>query len=307
MDYQQVRAVFFTPPPAGVVEPDIVRQGGPARRLRDALEPIAMHAVWCARTNEQLASTYGLDFLGAYIWGRASALGEPAPEVVAATFAVFEPGMITTIYRDARAKVGWHDLVATRDEATTASLRDMLEQAGAAAAQVAAATAVLRRGIEAADPAGRPLFAGLTGRDWPTDPYGQLWRACDALREHRGDSHVAACVAAGLDSVEMNVLTELWLGMPPFTYSATRGWPADRLHAAADRLRGRGLLAGDRLTADGQRVRTAIEGDTDRAQRPVVDAIGADLAATTAQLAAWSAALVAAGAFPPDVHKRAAG
>ena len=60
---------------------------------------------------------------------------------------------------------------------------------------------VLRRGIDAADPAGRPLFAGLAGREWPSDEYGQLWRACDILREHRGDSHVAACVA-GVFSVD---------------------------------------------------------------------------------------------------------
>ena len=31
---------------------------------------------------------------------------------------------------------------------------------------------------------------------------------------HRGDSHVAAAAAAGLDPVELNILTELWIGMP---------------------------------------------------------------------------------------------
>jgi hypothetical protein len=303
VDYQQARAAFFAPSPAAV-EPDIVQRGGPARRLRDALEPIAMHAVWCARTNEELAAAYGLNFLSAYVWGRASALGEPAPGVVVSAFAVFEPGLVSGLYEDGRAKVGWADLVALRDRATAESLRHLL-----GAADVAPVAAVLRRGIDAAaaDVAGRPLFAGLAGRAWPADPHGALWRACDLIREHRGDSHVAACVAAGLDGVEMNVLTELWLGMPPLSYSATRGWSMEQLGAAADRLRERGLLDGDAMSVRGRQVRDAIEVRTDAAQHRILDAIGDDLDDTLGQLTAWSAELVAAGAFPPSVHKRAAG
>ena len=42
-------------------------------------------------------------------------------------------------------------------------------------------------------------------------------------------------------------------------------------------------------------------------EQPIVDALGADLDAVTAQLDEWSATCVARGAFPPDVFKRAAG
>lgn len=302
MDYREALALFFAPSPPEAIEPQIVQHAGAARRLRDALEPIAMHAVWCAHTNERLAAAYGLDFLGSYVWGRASALGDPAPAVVVAAFAVFEPNLITGVYRDARTKVGWADLVATRDRATADSLRETLGDV-----DTAGVTAALRRGIDAADGAGRPMFAGLAGRSWPEDRYGQLWRACDIMREHRGDSHVAAFVAAGMDGVEMNVLTEVWLGMPLFSYSATRGWSAGELGAAVDRLRSRGLLDGEKLSTEGQQVRAAIEARTDQAQRRVIDAIGSDLDAVVGQLATWSAALVAAGAFPPSLHKRAAG
>ncbi len=52
------------------------------------------------------------------------------------------------------------------------------------------------------------------------------------FREHRGDGHLAACVAAGLDQVEMNVLTELWLDYPAGEYSGTRGFPHERVAAA---------------------------------------------------------------------------
>lgn len=302
MEYQEAVAVFFAPSPPDTVAPPIVRDGGPARRLRDAIEPIAMHAVWCARTNERLAEAFGLEFLGAYVWGRASALGDAAPGVVAAAFAVFEPSFLTAVLTDARAKASWSDLVAARDAATAESLRELL-----GGEPVHDVIDVLRRGIDAADPAGRPLFAGLAGREWPSDEYGQLWRACDILREHRGDSHVAACVAAGLDAVEMNILTEVWLGMPLYAYSASRVWSPDALGAATDRLRSRGLLDGDVLTPAGQRFRDGIEAATDQAQSRVVTTIGAELHDAVTRLEALSSKLIDGGAFPPSVHKRAAG
>ena len=302
MNYQEVLATFFTPSPPGTAEPEVVQHGSAARRLRDAIEPIAMHAVWCARTNHRLADEFGLDFLGGYVWGRASALGEPAPGVVVATFAVFEPAFVTAVYLDARTKAGWSELVAARDEATAASLRELLGDI-----DPTGVTAALRRGIDAADGTGRPMFSGLAGRPLPDDPYGRLWRVCDILREHRGDSHVAACVTAGLDAVEMNVLTEVWLGMPMFSYSATRVWSPDALNAAADRLRSRGLLNGDTLTPAGRQARDDIEAATDAAQRRVIEAIGDDLDDIVARLSTWSATLVDKRAFPPSIHKRAAG
>ena len=96
MEYDAVVAAFFEPSLAGVVPGPVVRGSGP-RRLRDAIEPIAMHSVWSRATNERLAGL-GLDFLSGYVWGRAAALGEPDPGVVVAAFAVFEPSMIVATY-----------------------------------------------------------------------------------------------------------------------------------------------------------------------------------------------------------------
>jgi hypothetical protein len=102
-------------------------------------------------------------------------------------------------------------------------------------------------------------------------------------------------------------LTEVWLGMPLFSYSATRVWSPDALGAAADRLRSRGFLDGDTLTPAGAQFRDGIEAATDTAQQRVIEAIGDDLADVVAQLSSWSATLVDQRAFPPSVHKRAAG
>ena len=138
----------------GIVPAPVVA-ASPARRLRDAIEPIAMHSVWSRRTNERLHGL-GLDFLGGYVWGRAAALGEPDPGVVVSSFAVFEPAMLTATYEQARAACPREEMLAARAEATIASLRETLTDAGVApiADRLAAA-------VSSADATGRPLFAGL--------------------------------------------------------------------------------------------------------------------------------------------------
>lgn len=305
MTYDEVVAALFQPSPPGTV-PAPTRSSHPARRLRDAIEPLAMHPVWSRRTNERLA-TLGLDFLGGYLWGRAAALGDPSPSVVVAAFGVFEPDMVRATYTAARAACPRHRLLDEREAATTRSLYDVLvDEDASAVADVAdrwwdvAVTA---------DPTGRPLYAGLRDRPRPDTAVGRLWRACELMREHRGDSHIAVSVAAGLEPVAMNVLTELWVGMPLGGYSASRGWSAQDIAAAVERLAGAGWIADGALTDTGRDFRDAIEASTDEREQPIVDALAAtgDLDADIDRLDAWSGRCVDAGAFPPDVYKRAAG
>jgi Helix-turn-helix family len=300
MDYDTVVEAFFRPSSPGVV-PAPVLAAAPARRLRDAVEPLAMHSVWSRRTNEQLAGL-GLDFFGGYVWGRAAGLGEPDPGVVVSSFAVFESAMLTSAYEQARSVCPRDEMLAARAEATIESLHDALVDVDVAPVADALATAVA-----AADPTGRPLFAGISRQPWPDDPVGRLWRACELAREHRGDSHVAASIARGLDPITMNVLTELWVGMPLGSYSATRGWSPEQIEASAVTLRADGLVEGDELTAAGRRARDELEATTDAMERSIVEALGSDIDALVGQLDEWSARCVAAGSFPPDVFKRAAG
>ena len=300
MDYDAVVEAFFRPSPPGVV-PAPVAAASPARRLRDAIEPLAMHSVWSRRTNERLHDL-GLDFLGGYVWGRAAALGEPDAGVVVSSFAVFEPGMLTATYDQARATCPRDVLLATRTEATIESLHATL-----GGTDVAPIADRLAAAVSAADAAGRPLFAGLARQTWPDDPVGRLWRACELAREHRGDSHVAACIADGWGPIAMNVLTELWVGMPLGSYSATRGWSAEQIAETTAALRAAGLLDGDLLSDAGRARRDALEATTDAMEHSIIDALGTDADAVTAQLDEWSQRCVSAGSFPPDAFKRAAG
>lgn len=301
MQYDEAVESFFVPSPEGTV-PEPTKRASVARRLRDAIEPIAMHPVWSRRNNEAMAGL-GLDFFSGYAWGRAAALGEPSPSVVVSSFAVFEPELISGVYEAGRAACNRDQLLSTRFTETSASLAEVLN-----GIDVSAAAAELRNAAIDLDRSGRPLYAGLAEIPLSDDPVETLWRSAEMIREHRGDSHIAACVAEGLDPIAMSILTELWVGFPLGEYSGSRGWAPEAIEASADGLRGDGLLDGDQLTADGQALRDRIEDATDRAQAQVVARLdGGGVDGLIADLTAWSGLCVEASAFPPNAYKRAAG
>jgi hypothetical protein len=305
MDYAEAVAAYFTAPPENTPVPHPVLRGGPARRLRDALEPLAMHAVWAHEVYDALAP-HGLDFLSAYVYGRGAALGEVPSSVVAAAFAVFPPEMIHELWSAGRARLGRGELIALRDAGAAASLRKVLGDVTADRDVLEVAEA-LESAVDAADGAGRPLFSALRAAPRSNDPYGRLWRAADLVREHRGDGHVAVCVAAGLHPCEMNILTELWLGYSLGEYSNTRGWSREATEAAIAHLTVSGLISNWELTEDGRAFRDRLEARTDASQQSLIDALGERLEPLIAAVAPWSSRCIAAGAFPADPRKRAAG
>ena len=302
MDYAEVREAFFAARDAAAPPAGTAGWRSPARRLRDAIEPIATICYWSEPAYDAY-DALGLDFLQGYVWSRGCVLGEPDGGVVAAAFGVFEPGLIGQLYDAARAACGLAGIRAARETGAVTALRAAL----GGPERVAEAAGVLRRGAEAADTAGRALFAGLAGLPWPADELGQLWHACAMLRELRGDSHLAACVAAGLTGLEANLLTELQVGWPPRSYTATRGWPPEAMDLATMSLHERGLVADGALTGAGSQLRAGIEEATDRQLAPVLDAVGPALADILPLLQGWSGQIIDHGWFPPDPYKRASG
>lgn len=306
MDYAAAVEFFFAPGPDDVRLPEAVTRAAPARRLRDALEPLAMHAVWAGPVNAALAHLGLEEFFEAYVIGRAAPLGEVPGAVVAATFGVFEPGFLGRTWDAARSRAALPAVVATRDRATADSLRAVLGEA-ASEAEVTHVAEVLERAVDAVDGTGRALFAALRAQPRLADPYGRLWRAADLVREHRGDSHLGASIAAGLDPVRMGILSEVWVGYPVGEYSGTRAWPPEAHDAAVARLEADALIAQGTITDRGRAVRDAIEDATDLAQRDLLEAVGADLDDVVIPLDDWAQLCIDAHAFPVDPRKRAAG
>lgn len=306
MDYAEAVDFFFAPGPEGAAPPSVVSDATPARRLRDALEPVAMHGVWAEPVNRRLGEIGLDDFLVAYVVGRGAPLGDVPGAVVAASFGVFEPGVIEQLWMTGRGIVKLPEAIAERDRAAAASLRAVLGDQ-ASEGDVTQVAEVLEGAVAGVDGTARPLFSALRAQPRLTDPYGRLWRAADLVREHRGDSHLAASVAAGLDPVRMGILSEVWVGYPVGEYSGTRAWPEETHAAAVARLEADGLIADGAITEKGRAFRDGIEAATDAAQRDLVEAIGDRLDDVVARVDVWSQRCIEAGAFPLDPRKRAAG
>lgn len=299
MTYDDIAAIFLAPLDDPIPEPDVTTT--PARRLRDALEPIATQGWWSRAAGGRLTEL-GVDFFPGYVWGRAAALGNPPAGLVAATFGVFEPELIGAVYKAGAASVRRDDILAARAAGGVASVGSV-----AADDECDALAEPLLDALGGLDALGRPLFAALRSLPLPTSPSGRLWRAAELVREHRGDSHLAALVGAGLDAVEANVLTERWLGFDLGEYSATRGFGPDALAAAVGRLEARGWMSGHEPTDAGRRARLAVEAATDAGQAALVTALGSRLDDVVEGAEQISARLIAARSFPADPRKRAGG
>jgi hypothetical protein len=200
----------------------------------------------------------------------------------------------------AGVQLGWSltdapTIFAARRAGAVAQLERVLGPPGPEAAKLAAA---LERAADALAEPGRPLFAGLRSQwDDPADLWTRIFHLGDMLRECRGDAHVAAWTAAGLDAVEIGLLTEGYMGLPLRTYIRTRGWDDSELDAAAARLHRRGWLDGDALTEPGRRERELIEAATDAQMRPAITALGGAIDDTCALLRPWGAAIREAGGY----------
>jgi hypothetical protein len=95
--------------------------------------------------------------------------------------------------------------------------------------------------------------------------------------------------------------------MPLLSYTATRGWPEAAMRATVEGLQARDWLRDGALTDAGRTARSGIEDRTDAAEQAIVTALGGRLDDVCARLDGWSQRCIAAGAFPADILKRAAG
>ena len=231
----------------------------------------------------------------AYFTSRGSVMGQVPGEVVAATFAVFNPAAVVPSVQRGWTITDAATVCGARTRGAVAQLSRILgpepEGLDEVNALLARATADLR-------PEGKPLYAGLRSLDLPGHPMGDMWRLADQLREYRGDAHIAAWTAAGLDAVEIGLLTELYWGLPMRTYIRSRAWSDEDLDRATERLEAKGYVSEGNMTEAGRAAREAVEVSTDRQCEPIVDALGAGLEDLVTVLEPWGEAIRAAGGYP---------
>ncbi|MGX7677496.1 SCO6745 family protein [Jatrophihabitans sp. DSM 45814] len=125
------------------------------------------------------------------------------------------------------------------------------------------------------DTAGRPLAAANQAVDAPAEPWARFWRACNTLREYRGDGHIAVLLGADLDAREALTLTAIWGAdhIDTEMLRASRQLTDEVWGAAVQRLARRGVLdESGALTSSGRALRDGIETRTDElAARPWQD------------------------------------
>ncbi|WP_157646902.1 SCO6745 family protein [Actinomycetospora chiangmaiensis] len=279
----------------------------PSRRLRDAIEPIAMVYAHSPEAHEQYEAL-GLRRWHGYVLGRAGALGLPPASLVVATFGAFEPDMLTGVYESALSTASVPDALAAKLAGATRCLHRVF---GEPMRDVEEVVAVLRGGLDEAPLLGKPLFAGHAGMAWPGDAWARLWHATNLLREFRGDAHIAALVSHGIGMLESNLLTEAWIGMAGRDYTRTRSWSEEAIEEATADLLDRMLITreGDRirLTERGAALRDDVEDATEAALDPVIEGMEHGLDVAVERCTRWSREIRDAGAFPDDDEKLLAG
>lgn len=270
-----------------------------ARQMWQTLEPY--HAVvYFAPEARQAYADAGLKgFWMGYFASRAAAMDPVPAEVVTATFYNFHPRMVARAIPDAWRFSTPERVLAACYQSAGDALRRLLGES-VASEGVAEAAELAREATTACDVSGRGLFAGHAALPWPEEPHMVLWHATTLLREYRGDGHVVALLAEGLDGCEAHV-TQVAAGRAPReAIQPHRAWSDEEWAAAEERLRRRGWLdVTGSLTALGRASRQAVEDRTDALAMPPWEHLGAERSARLRDLV-WplSDTIVRKGGIP---------
>lgn len=242
-----------------------------ARQFYDRFEPI--HALTYFAP-EVRAALDGLGYRGfwmGYFAARSAPLGAVPPEVVTAVFYNFAPTRVAKSLPAAWAVAGPSVALQARlDSAVSA-----LHRCGVRPDENVTAAAELGcRAARAAAVGGRALFAANVAQPVPSEPVAALWHATTLLREHRGDGHVAALVAAGISGRESNVFHTAASAVSEEFMKRSRHYDDDEWDACRASLADRGLMDGSGcLTAAGRDLEDHLEATTDALALRVFDGL----------------------------------
>ncbi|WP_185910824.1 SCO6745 family protein [Streptomyces sp. WAC07149] len=280
----------------------ITIEPGRVRHLWQLLEPLHALLYFAPQSLEE-AAALGFDTgerWPSYFAWRAAPLGAAGPDRVGSAFYSFSPEMVGRYIPAAWDVASPEVVLAARERAVDRAYRALLGDR-VDSPELAEAAALARRAAEAADVEGRPLAAANAALAWPSAPHLVLWHAATILREHRGDGHIAALRAAGLDPVEA-LVSFAAIGAAPEETFQSRQWSAPDWAAARERLVRRGLLepAGPATaTAAGRALRAEVERHTDELAAGPCEALGsADLERLAGLLGDFWVAAIGSGLLP---------
>ncbi|WP_280401814.1 SCO6745 family protein [Nocardia carnea] len=235
-----------------------------ARQAWTLLEPLHAVTYFSPEPLHALKTAGYRGFWMGYFAGRSAPLGPVGPEIVHALFYNFPVDRIAKALPSAWEFAPPEAALTAREQGATAALRRQLGGL-ATGPDLAAAADLACRAAAAAPLEGRALFAANRALPEPADPLARLWYAATLLREHRGDGHIAALLAAGVGGRESHVLQALANGTDPGIYTVSRDYDDQEWAARHDTLRNRGWAGDHGLTDTGAAVKQEIEARTDTA------------------------------------------
>ena len=250
---------------------------------------------------ETRAGSDGLGLKGgwmSYFGARAAPLGAVPAAVVTSLFYGFHARRVERAIPDAWDIAEPHQLLDARLSAMDAALGRLLGEA-IDGPEVRRAASLAMTAVEATDFAGRPLGAANAALPDPGPPHLQLWQALGAMREHRGDGHIACLVAHEVGPCESLVMQAATGRSEGESLRSNRGWTEDEWAAAVLHLQERGWLDGvGRPTPAGNDARDAIEAATDRLATSFVSALGDQAVELVEVLRPLAERIMAAGEVP---------
>ena len=160
--------------------------------------------VYFAPEATEAYAALGVSGRAGYFASRSAPMGATSAELVIATFFNFEPAHVRRAMAGVWDTVTPAALLDARRDAAGAALRRILGAEVAESSDVKEAAVLARRAAQAACAhlSGKPLFAGHASLPWPDDPLLVLWHAQTLLREFRGDIHIGAMTAEGIEGCE---------------------------------------------------------------------------------------------------------
>jgi hypothetical protein len=250
------------------------REPGLARRFFDRFEPVHGVTYFAPEAREALD---GLGYKGywmGYFAARSAPLGPVPTEVVTAIFYNFAAERVAKALPAAWQIAGPEAALRARQESAVAVLRRYGLETDE---NVTTAAELAGKAARHAPLDGRPLYAANLALPWPDEPLAALWHAATLLREHRGDTHTATLIAAGVSGRECNVLHAAAGGIPREYIARTRDYDDEEWHEQEQRLAARGLLFNDgSITAAGRELKDHIELTTDMLSLSALDALSDD-------------------------------
>ncbi|MET9493774.1 hypothetical protein [Streptomyces sp. NPDC006552] len=282
-----------------------------ARRCHNVLNPFHSTHYFSPDLAAEMAAIGIEDRSAAYFAARAAAMGAVGAGTVTAAFYNFKHDLVARHVPAVWEVASPRAVLAARARAVDSTLRRLLGEEALASAEMAEAARLALRATEGCTRHARPLYAAHADLPVPQEPHLAYWHATTLLREHRGDGHLAALLAADLDPVEALVShVATGKGMAPKWLLTTRGWTRGEFDEAAERLRARNLLTRDgelTLTEEGVALRAALEERTDALDRAPYEHLGEAGTARLTELATgFAGAALGNGAFPEDLIGKAA-